>query len=490
MTRNLYICFTDIAKSTITTRSLGNVPYANLKERHMQALQNILTIHRPTFNNLLGDGAIIIFEKLEDVLSFATDFKFCCGKTSSRTPTSIKVRISIALGPVIEEADGNVQGNAVNYAARLNSHADQESIIICNETAKSIKTTFGEVSANFLKEETAEVKDFDTQQIFRLDAMAFVRNASKLSLHSRAEKYLENLGVAFSNVKLIDLVNPKSIIWPVVPRPYVNLIHKGMLEILFLFSLLGWDIKILIADYVNTLGRGEASDITATNFETNLKQIFSTKDVPVEIVRISSFFSTATESCCDITKHILFNYISPLEIKELMAFFNKRYSSEDREISVSKPSWNLLRPFFTLAASLHMCSKIPNGKNLILSGYDELQMWEKCTSRTEYEKSIGSVHLPMLNENDEYQFNQNTNDLYWKSAKSLEDAMTSNNHIAKWTLTMLLAIAAFPAESVSITANMTPQPIDETILFQNTSPVPDSLLHPLAKSIFDTYFSN
>ena len=498
MSRNLYVCFTDIAKSIFNTRIMGNAPFNDLRKRHLNIIKQLMTLHNARFANSTGDGAVLTFEELEDALMFATGLNICCRNTSSRSPAEIKVRISIALGTVTEDTERNVQGNAVNYSSRLNSIASIDDILICDNTAQSIKDVFGNTTAAlFLRKDKCDVDDFGKSTVYNISIAGFVKHKRELSLHKQMKDYLERLGIVFSNTSLSDLVLPKSIIWPVVPRPHVNLLHRGMVETLSLFSLLGWKIKVILADYADSLGREDFSDERATSFATSLESIFSERDIPIEIKRISSFFSPdSTDYCCGITKGTLFSYIASLNIGEVKSIIDKKYSSSDR-MQHTKSSWNLMRPFFTLAVSLYMSSQEGNGKNLILSGIDELPMWEKCTSRSEYENMIGTIHLPMLKNKDDCQFNQNTNDLYWQSAKSLQDAMTLNNHIAKWALTMLLAIAEFPGTYVAYdVAKMDTDSEKEKIiarnydvLFTENEIVPSDLLPGLAKKVFDFSFS-
>lgn len=490
MSEDVYVCFTDIAGSTASGKHLGNELYDSIKRSHFSILDRLAGIHGLEYEKSTGDGRLVTFSSLEKVLSFATALRFCCGSSSARSPRDVKIRISIAHGPVIKYSDGDVSGTVVNFAARLNSIDDFGDIIICADTAKNINLHYGESIANtFLINDTINLKDFPETSFFRLNPEKFSASLPKISFQNDTKTFLESLDIVFSNIEESkDLIIPNSIIWPVVPRLHVNLIHHGMIEVLTIFALLGWEIKILIADYAGTLGRSYDADQNSTNFENRLNSIFSKRNISVEILKLSQMIESGNkETCCNITKGALFDYLAPLNVSDIAKIVNKGYSCHDK-LSPTKPSWSLMRPFFTLAAAINISSASPDRKKVILSGQDELPMWEKCTKQSAYENTIGTIHIPVLQNEHGNQLSLENTDLYWQSYASLQQEFATNNKMARWALKMIVATSKYPIynDKFSICEDIF---VEMDLVRNDTKTVPPEMLRALAKEVYNNHLA-
>jgi adenylate cyclase len=72
-----------------------------------------------------GDGILIEFRSVVDAVRCAIEVQNGMVERNAGLPPErrIEFRVGIHLGDVVEEADGDLMGDGVNIAARLESHA-------------------------------------------------------------------------------------------------------------------------------------------------------------------------------------------------------------------------------------------------------------------------------------------------------------------------------------------------------------------------------
>jgi hypothetical protein len=92
------------------------------------------------------------------------------------------------------------------------------------------------------------IREPPTQELFSFKWKEYSRENPHNSLVNLVFEHLQRADVEVSNLGVNDLVNPGTIIWPVVPRDLATAIHRGQAEVIRLLALLGWRVKLLIAD--------------------------------------------------------------------------------------------------------------------------------------------------------------------------------------------------------------------------------------------------
>ena len=87
--------------------------------------------------NRAGDGLLLEFDSALDAFRWAIEMQDGIAARSFDEVT-LSVRIALHLGDVIDDADGEVQGDGVNVAARLQAHAPVAGIILSQALADTV----------------------------------------------------------------------------------------------------------------------------------------------------------------------------------------------------------------------------------------------------------------------------------------------------------------------------------------------------------------
>jgi Adenylate and Guanylate cyclase catalytic domain len=89
-----------------------------------------------------GDGAIIEFRSVVDAVRCAIEVQNAMVERNSGVPQDrhIEFRIGIHLGDVVEEDDGDLMGDGVNIAARLESVAKPGAICLSEDAYRQVKS--------------------------------------------------------------------------------------------------------------------------------------------------------------------------------------------------------------------------------------------------------------------------------------------------------------------------------------------------------------
>jgi adenylate cyclase len=78
-----------------------------------------------------GDGALIEFRSVIDAVRCAVEVQNGMAERNAGVPPERRIdfRIGVHLGDVVEEADGDLMGDGVNVAARLEAFASREASV-------------------------------------------------------------------------------------------------------------------------------------------------------------------------------------------------------------------------------------------------------------------------------------------------------------------------------------------------------------------------
>ena len=88
-----------------------------------------------------GDGSIIEFRSVVDAVRCAIEVQTAMIERNAGVPPEkrIEFRVGIHLGDVVEEADGDLMGDGVNIAARLESIAKPNAICLSEQAYWQVK---------------------------------------------------------------------------------------------------------------------------------------------------------------------------------------------------------------------------------------------------------------------------------------------------------------------------------------------------------------
>jgi adenylate cyclase len=100
-----------------------------------------IAAHRGRIVKRTGDGALVEFRSVVDAVRCAVEIQNAMVERNAGVPEDrrIEFRIGIHLGDVVEESDGDLMGDGVNIAARLEGIAQPGSICLSEDAYRQVK---------------------------------------------------------------------------------------------------------------------------------------------------------------------------------------------------------------------------------------------------------------------------------------------------------------------------------------------------------------
>src|ERR1700735_4081478 len=110
---------------------------ARLRTLRSDLIDPTIAVHKGRVVKRTGDGAIIEFRSVVDAVRCAIEVQNAMAERNSGAPEDrrIEFRIGVHLGDVVEEYEGDLMGDGVNIAARLEGVANPDTICLCLEAA-------------------------------------------------------------------------------------------------------------------------------------------------------------------------------------------------------------------------------------------------------------------------------------------------------------------------------------------------------------------
>jgi adenylate cyclase len=105
---------------------------ARLKALRKELIEPLIAEHQGRIVKLMGDGALCEFASVVDAVRCAVLIQQGTAERDSGNPEDerIRFRIGVNLGDVIREADGDLYGDGVNVAARLEQLAEPGGVVV------------------------------------------------------------------------------------------------------------------------------------------------------------------------------------------------------------------------------------------------------------------------------------------------------------------------------------------------------------------------
>ena len=113
---------------------------ARLRALRSDLIDPTIALHHGRIVKLTGDGALVEFRSVLDAVRCAVEIQRSMIARNSGMPPEqrIEFRIGIHLGDVVEEADGDLMGDAVNIAARLEAVAAPCAICLSEDAYRQV----------------------------------------------------------------------------------------------------------------------------------------------------------------------------------------------------------------------------------------------------------------------------------------------------------------------------------------------------------------
>ena len=154
-TSNLTVMFTDMKGFTLRTSSQSREETRHMIERHREILLPVITGHGGRLIKEIGDAFLVVFDSPTDAVlaGMALQDTLSRHNAAASREGRIEVRIAVNTGEVIREK-GDVYGEAVNIAARVQAHAEPNEIYFTEATYLSMnkpEVPFEELGYRILK---------------------------------------------------------------------------------------------------------------------------------------------------------------------------------------------------------------------------------------------------------------------------------------------------------------------------------------------------
>ena len=115
---------------------------ARLRALRSDLIDPIIAVHNGRVVKRTGDGAIVEFRSVVDAVRCAIEVQNGMVERNAGLPPErrIEFRVGIHLGDVVEESDGDLMGDGVNIAARLESIAKPGAICLSEDAYRQVKS--------------------------------------------------------------------------------------------------------------------------------------------------------------------------------------------------------------------------------------------------------------------------------------------------------------------------------------------------------------
>jgi adenylate cyclase len=114
---------------------------ARLRTLRSDLIDPIISVHRGRVVKRTGDGSIIEFRSVVDAVRCAIEIQTAMIERNADVPLEkrIEFRVGIHVGDVVEEADGDLMGDGVNIAARLEAMARPGGVCLSEDAYRQVK---------------------------------------------------------------------------------------------------------------------------------------------------------------------------------------------------------------------------------------------------------------------------------------------------------------------------------------------------------------
>ena len=114
---------------------------ARLRTLRSDLIDPTIAVHRGRIVKRTGDGSIIEFRSVVDAVRCAIELQNAMVERNAGVPPErrIEFRVGIHVGDVVEESDGDLMGDGVNIAARLESIARPGAICLSEDAYRQVK---------------------------------------------------------------------------------------------------------------------------------------------------------------------------------------------------------------------------------------------------------------------------------------------------------------------------------------------------------------
>jgi TolB-like protein/class 3 adenylate cyclase len=175
---------------------------ARLRALRSDLVDPTIAVHHGRVVKRTGDGALVEFRSVVDAVRCAVEIQQAMVERNAGVPADsrIEFRIGIHLGDVVEENDGDLMGNCVNIAARLESICEPGAICLsegaCRQVRGRLDLAVTDLGPTQLKNIAEPIRVFSLQ----VGAPAATKSAPAPAPEKSAPPRLSMVVLPFSNI--------------------------------------------------------------------------------------------------------------------------------------------------------------------------------------------------------------------------------------------------------------------------------------------------
>jgi TolB-like protein/class 3 adenylate cyclase len=145
---------------------------ARLRTLRSDLIDPLISVHHGRIVKRTGDGSIIEFRSVVDAVRLAIEVQSAMVERNAEVPVDRRIlfRIGIHLGDVVEETDGDLMGDGVNIASRLEAVAKPGAICLSEDayrqTRDRVKEDFADLGEMRLKNIARPVRVYEIKTDF------------------------------------------------------------------------------------------------------------------------------------------------------------------------------------------------------------------------------------------------------------------------------------------------------------------------------------
>src|SRR6201996_889509 len=117
---------------------------ARLRSLRSDLINPTIAVHHGRVFKRTGDGALVEFRSVVEAVRCAIEMQNGMVERNAGVPDDrrIEFRIGVHLGDVVEEADGDLMGDGVNIAARLEGVAKPGAVCLSEDAYRQVRARF------------------------------------------------------------------------------------------------------------------------------------------------------------------------------------------------------------------------------------------------------------------------------------------------------------------------------------------------------------
>ena len=161
---------------------------ARLRALRSDLIDPTIAVHNGRLVKRTGDGAVVEFRSVVESVRSAIEVQSGIAERNAGLPADkrIEVRVGIHLGDVVEEADGDLMGDGVNVAARLQAICEPGGICLSEDAYRQVRdklqVTFTDLGEQSLKNIARPVRAYAVKLGAAAGALPVARKARSNAL--------------------------------------------------------------------------------------------------------------------------------------------------------------------------------------------------------------------------------------------------------------------------------------------------------------------